>query len=124
MEPVVDLVSARQEHSGLQKKVPVPERPSTSFRWASMGPDGDSNVGPQTSTNETRPSREQTRISNFEQTRISDHENNEIRAHNSFLSSDSDLAEIEQQSVNIAGKKSGDPDTGVVWYSNAPILRA
>ena len=121
MEPVVDLVSARQEHSGLQKKVVAPERPSTSFRWASMGPDGDSNVGPQTSTIETRP---KIIIPNFEQTRIPNRESNEVRAPNSFLSSDSDLAEIEQQSVNIAGKKSGDPNTGVVWYSNGPILRA
>ena len=96
MEPVVDLVSARQEHSGLQKKVPAPERPSISFRWASMGPDGDSNAGPQTSRNETR--------SNPEQTGFPNREKNEIRAPNSFSSLDSDLAEIDQQSVNIAGK--------------------
>jgi hypothetical protein len=85
MEPVVDLFSARQEHSGLQKKVPASERPSTSFRWASMGPGGDSNPGPQIFRNETPLD------SNWER--------KEIRIQNSFSSLDNDLAEIEQHST-------------------------
>ena len=90
MEPVTDLVSARQEHSGLQKKVPAPERPSTSLRWASMGPDGDSNPAPRAELNEARP--------------VANRQENKIRIPNSLSSLDSDLAEIEQQSINNSGK--------------------